>query len=161
MIIVNENNDSVLLHNISTPVPSTHFWVLDLVLMDFNLIPLNMLEEQWCKCVAIEIEGFCFSVPATWHVLITDEDTSILDTIEAENLSNHNFDLVVYDNDKSFGYCSPVRIIDSSADECVVYPSLNRHQMMCHPISPSRWIAIAPNDGYNKYFKDKLLGDIL
>ena len=161
MIIVNENNQSVMLHNVCTPLPSTHFWVLDLVMMDFTLSPLAMMEEQWCKCVALEVEGFCFSVPATWHVLISEGETSILDVIEAEKLSNHNFDVVVYDNEKSFGHCSRVRIIDSSPEECVVYPSLNRHHMMCHPISPTRWIAIAPNDGYTKYFKDKLLGDIL
>ena len=161
MLIINENNDAVVLHNICTPVPSTHFWVLDLNMMDYTLTNLSMMEEQWCKCIALQVEDFCFSVPAKWHVLISDGDTSMLDVIEAEKLSNHNFNVVVYDNDKSFAHCSAVRIIDSSPEECVVYPSLNRHHMLCHPIGPSRWIAISPNDTYNKYFKDKILGDIL
>lgn len=161
MLIIDDNNDTIILHNLHTPVASKYFWVLDLQLMDFTLTPMSMFEELWCDCVALEIEGFAFSVPAKWRVLVSDEETSTLDVVEAEELSKIPFSVVVYDNERSFAYHKPARVIDASPDEVVVYPSLNRHHMLCHPIAPNRWITIAPNDTYNKYLKNTVLGDIL
>lgn len=161
MLIVDDRNKSVMIDSLQTKLSSTHFWVLDLQMLDFTLNPLTILEERWCQCVAIEVENFVFSIPATWHVLISDEDTSMLDVVKVEQLSSKRFELVVYDNEKSFTHVSPARVVDMSTDEPVYNPSLNRHHMLCHPIAPSRWICLAPNDSYNKYLKNLTLGDII
>lgn len=161
MLIIDDKGDTIILHNVCTPVASAYFWVLDLQMMDYTLVPMPMFEELWSDCVAVQVEGFTFSMPAKWRILVSDSDTSVLDVVEAEELSKIPFDVVVYDNEKSFAYHSPARIVDVTPQHVEVYPSLNRHHMMCHPIAPSKWVSIAPNDTYNKYLKNTVLGDII
>ena len=160
MLIVDENNKSVIIPSVHVPAVWSHFWVLDLQLLDFTLTSLTMFEEYSGPSVALEIEGFAFSVPKDWNILIADPEISTLDIIEIDKLAKQSYQAVVYDNEKNTAHCSSIRIIDQSNHELNVNPSLNRHQMLCHPIGITRWVCIAPNDSYNKYLKDLVLGDL-
>lgn len=161
MLIVDDNNKSIIIPNVHVPVTSTHFWVLDLQMLDFTLSKITMFEEYSGPSVAIEIEGFVFSVPKEWNILIADPEISTLDIIEIDKLAKQSYHVVVYDNERNFAHCSRVRIVDQSNHELIVNPSLNRHQMLCHPIGVTRWVCIAPNDSYNKYLKDLTIGNLL
>lgn len=163
MLIIDENNDSYILHNVDTPTPKScqHFWVLDLVLKDFTLAPLKLIEETWCKTVTVEIEGFNVELPCKWFVLIVDPETSLIDIINVGELSRRPYNVLVYDNERNFAHGSTAKVVDMSSCERVVNPSINRHQMHCHPISKHRWIAIGNTDGYVKYLKDCVLGDLI
>ena len=41
-----------------------------------------------------------------------------------------------------------------------VGPVLNKHQMLCHPIGPNEWVTVGPSDGFNKYLKDRIAGEL-
>lgn len=161
MLIVDDTLSTYILESVHVPTSSTHFWVLDLQLLDFTLAPLEILEEIVCPALTIEINGLAFNLPTHWNVLIMDEETSQLDVVSIDELSGRPFRVFVYDNDRSFGYSEAVRVIDYSSEVHHVNPSLNRHHMLCHPFAPNKWICVAPNDGYNKYLKNLVMGDIL
>lgn len=161
MLIINENNDINILENIHVPTEPDYFWVLDLQLLDFILAPVLILEELLCPSIAIEVGGSTFSVPAKWNILVMDDDTSQLDIVEIYKLAGNPFNAMVYDTEKHTAHGSRVRVMDYAVERHNVNPSLNRHHMLCHPIGPVHWVCLAPNDSYNKYLKNLVIGDIL
>lgn len=160
MVLLDEDNNSVILSGLQTPLKSNYFWILDLQLVDFTLTPIKIIEEYWGPTISIEVEDVIITVPKKWHILITDPEISSLDILEINKLSRQPYSVVVYDNERSIAYGTTVKVIDYQNYGMVINPSLNRHHMFCHPISNSRWICIAPNDSYNKYLKDTVIGDI-
>jgi hypothetical protein len=33
--------------------------------------------------------------------------------------------------------------------------------MLCHPINKDVWCSVGPSDNFNKYLKDKTIGDLM
>lgn len=161
MLIFDEHNDTVIVESIYVPIPCESFWVLDLELMDFTLAPLDVLEEVVCPSIQLMIGGFKFVLPANWNMLVFDPDTSQLDVVEMSDLSSNEFTAFVYGPNKSS--VSPLRVatIDYLPSCKNISPTLNKHQMLCHPISPDAWVVVSSSDGYNKYLKDCVVGDII
>jgi len=52
-------------------------------------------------------------------------------------------------------------VIDYDSRYKNVGPLLNKHQMLCHPISQEAWVNVSPTDVFNKYLKEKIVGDII
>jgi hypothetical protein len=161
MIIVEENNECYKIDDVQSPISASHCWVLDLQQLDYTLNEIKVLEEIVGPSLAIDIAGFQFSVPSDWNILIMDEDTSQLDVTSIESLTSSNFKAMAYDFDKGIVRAMPLKVIDYSSSSSSVNPALNRHTMLCHPISRTHWINIAPNDPYNKYLKNLAVGDII
>lgn len=161
MLIFDENNDAIMLESITGPVLSQYMYVLDLNMMDFTLAPLLVFEEVICPTITLMIKGFAFKVPANWNILISDEETSQLDVVEISELAGKDFRALVYGMEMTSPDLEHIQVIDYDASYNNVGPSLNKFQMLCHPIEPGAWINIAPSDAYNKYLKEKLIGDII
>lgn len=160
MLIFNDNNETIILDSIHTPIMSDSFWILDLGQRDFTITPLLILEEIIAPSMRILINGFEFYLPATWNVLVIDEDTSQLDLIEASNLAGKDFQAFTYGPNKWSHGSALVRVVDFTPSHGNVAPSLSKHQMLCHPIDPSTWINIAPSDTFNRYLKGSVAGDL-
>jgi hypothetical protein len=164
MLIFDDNNRTIILDDIYTPTPTDFMWVLDLQIMDYTLAPLLVLEEIVCPSIKIKIRGFEFFLPANWNMLIYSEETSELDVVEISELAGKEFTSFVYDlsNPDIVRYLpGTVTVVDYSPEFTNVAPSLNKHQMLCHPISPTEWVNVSPSDTYNKYLKTAVVGDIL
>jgi len=161
MLIFNSLSEPIILDDIFTPITTDHFWILDLEMLDFTLTPLYVLEEIVCPSIMVNIRGFEFPVPANWHMLVYDEETLQLDTVELSNLCGKEFVSLIYGPNLRAVLPGIVSVVDYTAEYHNVYPSLNKHQMLCHPIGPELWVNIAPTDSYNKYIKDKIIGDII
>jgi hypothetical protein len=161
VLIVDDSLKAYILESVHVPTKSSHFFILDLQMLDFTLTPLEVLEEVNCPALVLNIENYEFALPSHWNVLIIDEDTSQLDIVTVDELAGKEFTLFAYDNERSYGYGIPVRVVNYLVDCHHVNPSLNRHHMLCHPFDSNKWICIAPNDGYNKYLKNLVLGDIV
>jgi len=161
MLIFNENNVPIILDSIQGPTIPEHMYVLDLILMDYTLAPLLVLEEVICPTILITIRGFSFKLPAHWNILITDDETFQLDVVEVSELAGKEFKALVYGMDMSMVELATVTVNDYYSDYQNIGPSLNKYQMLCHPISPNTWVNVSPSDSYNKYLKEKLVGDII
>lgn len=161
MLILDDKNDVFTLESIHVPTSASHFWILDLQMLDFTLTTLDVLEELFCPSIALEIDGFQFSVPASWNILVVDDETSQLDLVAVKDLAGQPFEALVYDHERCSADGQLIKVVDYTSECHNVNPSLNRHCMLCHPISESKWVNLAPNDSYNKYLKNLLVGDIM
>lgn len=161
MLIFNENNDAILLDNIQGPTLSEYMYVLDLTMMDYTLAPLLIFEEVICPTISVMIKGFTFELPANWNILVTDEETMQLDVVEISELAGKGFKAMVYGMNMSMPELEKITVNDYFSNFRNIGPSLNKYQMLCHPISPDAWVNVAPSDSYNKYLKEKLVGDII
>lgn len=161
MIILDNNNSAVILDSIHVPVLAEYFWVLDLNMYDYTLAPLLILEEVITPSIELQIGNFRFSLPANWNMLVADDDTSQLDVVEIAELAGREFKALVYGPNMSMATLETVVVTDYHPHFKNVGPSLNKHQMLCHPISPYGWISVAPTDSYNKYLKELTIGDLI
>lgn len=128
---------------------------------DFTLTQLLVFEELTSPAMQLVIDGFSFWLPTIWNILIVDSETSQLDVVEISALAGSEFEAFTYGPDESKVEPKLVTVTDYKSRMTIVGPSLNKHQMMCHPISPTSWINISPSDTYTKYLKDCVLGDLM
>lgn len=161
MLIFDENNHAVLIDSVKTPLTTEYFWVLDLEILDFTLAPFLMLEETVAPHSTLDVLGFRFSVPTTWHILSYSEETMTLDSVPIKLLSGKNFTSFVYGFNTALAIPGKIKVVDYQVEDISYGPSLNKHQMLCHPISPETWVIISPSDVFNKYLKECNVNDIL
>lgn len=161
MLIFDENNIPILIESVSAPSLIDNFWVLDLNMMDFTLTPLLVFEEIICRTVEVTIDGFSFNMPAKWNILIVDPSTMQLDVTEARKAAGTDFSAFVYGPDEPMVHPQHIAITNFYNQNLNVGPALNKHQMLCHPISPKTWVCISPSDPYNKYLKRLVAGNII
>ena len=161
MIIFDEHNHPIILDSIYGPTVTEFMWVLDLSIMDFTLAPLLMLEETICPSMQLCIQGFEFVLPASWSILVYDQETSQLDVVEVSEVAGREFTAFVYGPVSNRPTPASVIATNYYVEYKNIGPSLNKHQMLCHPIGPTEWICVSPSDSYNKYLKDKIVGDLL
>jgi hypothetical protein len=161
MVILDENNDPILLDNIDIPFPVSHFWALDLELMDFTLKKLLLSEELTTKTLSIVINGYFLEAPADWNILVYSPETSELDVVEFLDLTKYQFSAFLFNHKKNKLIENIIKVVDYNPYTKVQTPSLIKNIMLCHPMGYDNWTCIAPTDSYNKYLKDKVIGDLL
>jgi len=161
MLIFDSNSKPIILDSIHTPTLTDHFWVLDLSLMDFTLAPLISLEEVVCPTLLVRIRGFDFALPANWNILVFDSETSQLDVVELSEVCGREFTALCYGPQKNRHTPAIVSVADYYVEHKNIGPLLSKQQMLCHPIGPDEWINVSPSDTYNKYLKDRSVGDLI
>jgi hypothetical protein len=161
MLIFDGNSQPIILDSIHGPTVTEHMWVLDLSMLDFTLAPLLMLEEVVCPSIRILVKGFEFTLPANWNVLVYDRETAQLDVVELAETAGREFTALTYGPKKSSVSPAIITVTNYFVENKNIGPSLNKHQMLCHPIGPDEWICVSPSDTYNKYLKDIIVGDLI
>ena len=161
MLIFNEHSQPTIIDNIYGPIISEYAWVLDLAARDFMLSPITMVEETICPAIQLLVNGFEFMLPANWNILVFDRDTVQLDVIELSEVAGRQFTAFTYGPAKSHPSPMIVTVTDYKVEHRHVGPSLNKHQMLCHPVGPEEWVCVGHSDVYNKYLKDITVGDLL
>lgn len=161
MLIFDKDNEAVILESIYAPTLADHFWVLDLNMLDFTLSPLLVLEEIVGPSIQILINGFQFILPANWNILVCDPESMQLDVIEVAEVAGKEFSAMLYGPNHSMVQTATIAATDYFPSYANIGPSLNKHQMLCHPVAPETWICISPSDTYNKYLKDLVSGDLI
>lgn len=160
MMIFNDDNHPIIIDSIYTPVLSNFFWILDLEMMDYTITPLLTLEEIISPSMVLQIEGFTFNLPASWNILVVDNETSQLDLIESNQLAGKAFNAFTFGPHKWTHKNESIKVINFASSFIHTGPSLNKHQMLCHPIGPDTWVNVAPSDTFNRYLKNRVAGDL-
>ena len=161
MLIFDEQDQPIILDSIHSPVLTNYHWVLDLTMLDFTLTPLVMLEETISSSMQVTINGFNLILPTNWNILVFDQETSQLDLIELSEATGREFTALVYGPNHVKYASGIITVTDYFVEHKNVGPSLNKHQLLCHPISATEWISVSPANNYNKYLKDMTVGDLL
>ena len=160
MLIFDEHDKTIILDSIHTPLISEYMYVLDLNIMDFTLSPLLVLEETVAPTIELLIMGFKFTLPASWNILVVDEETLQLDVVGVSELAGRDFRVFLYGPNQSRHEMAIAVVTDFHPNFHNVGPSLSKHQMLCHPVAPNWWINAAPTDSYNKFLKNTVAGDL-
>ena len=162
MIFLDENNIPIMIDSIDVPTISEYFWSFSLKEMDFMLTEIKTFEELVTPSLIISVMGYVIELPANWNVLIYSPETSQLDTTEVFRLARINFDVLVYNHkkDQVSTNVGEATVLDYYPMSKLRTPSLHKNTMLCHPIGPDHWICVAPTDSYNKYLKDRVIGDL-
>lgn len=161
MLIFDGNSQPLVIDNIHGPTTTDYLWVLDLNDTDFTMAPLTMLEEVVCPSIQLLINGFEFILPANWNILVYDRETAQLDVVELSEAAGREFTAFTYGPSKSQPSPAIITVTNYHIEYKNVGPSLNKHQMLCHPISMNEWVCVSPSDTYNKYLKNIIVGDLL
>jgi hypothetical protein len=161
MLIFDENSQPIVIDNLYAPLVSHHLWVLDLAMMDYTLAPFMILEEITCSSITLQVMGFDFTLPSSWFVLVYDEETTQIDVVQVSDLAGAEFTALLYGPKQNKAQPAKITVMDYHNQYRNIGPSLNKHQMLCHPVSPGSWINVSSTDVYNKYLKDMALADIL
>lgn len=160
MIISDEDSKPYLISNIETPTTVDYFWSLDLENMDYSLQELKMFEELTTPSLAVRIWDFVMVIPANWNVLVYSPETSQLDFVEASELTRGGFTCVMYEHETDKIRAGEAVVIDYNPEDYIRSPVLRKYTMLCHHIGAKHWACIAPTDNYNKFLKDKVIGDL-
>ena len=161
MLVFDNDNKPLILDSIHTPTIADHIWVLDLQMKDFTLTPLMVLEEIYAPTVELLVCGFQFPMPSPWNILVVDPETMQLDITAIKDVAGKEFHVFLYGLEKSRHETAVARVVDYHPYYYNVAPSLNKHQMLCHPVAPDVWVNVAPSDTYNKYLKEAIAGDLI
>lgn len=161
MVILDENSEPILLDNIDIPFPVSHFWALDLEMMDFTLKEIKLCEDLETKTISVIINGFSIEAPCDWNILVYSPETSELDVVAFSDLTKHSFSAFVYDHKRGKLIDNHIRVVHYNQWTNVQTPSMTKNCMLCHPLGYDAWACISPTDSYNKYLKDKVIGDLL
>lgn len=161
MLIFDDNSQPIILDNIYGPTPTEYMWVLDLAQRDFMLSSLDMLEETVCPTLTVLIRGFELALPANWNILVYDRETAQLDVVSLSEAAGREFTAFTYGPRRSKPTPELITVTNYFPERTNVGPTLNKHQMLCHPVGPEDWVCVSPSDSFNKYLKDIIVGDLI
>jgi hypothetical protein len=100
-------------------------------------------------------------LPASWSILVYDEETMAIDVVEVANATGRQFTALIYGPSKTRADSASISVTDYLPSHKNVNPGLNKNQMLCHPISMNEWICVSPSDQYSKYLRDLIVGDLI
>jgi hypothetical protein len=136
MIVLPEYGHPYIIESVSGPVVPKYSWFYDSGVNDFLLKPIRLLEETTGATVRVRINGFEFDVPASWHLLVVDEETKIVDTIQITQCSSSSCEAFLMHPDESSYVTSPIVLLDLYMKRSCVHVMIPRGSMMLHPVGP-------------------------
>jgi hypothetical protein len=119
-----------------------------------------MLEEIHSPAIVLDVLGFTFTLPTNWFVIVYDTETTQIDAVKISELTGNTHTLM--GSSISSPRVAPIKAtpVDYFPQYKHVGPSLNKHQMLCHPVAPDFWISVSSIDTYSKYLKEMIVGDL-
>lgn len=167
MLILPEYNKPFLIESLTSPLIIKHNWIFNGSYVDFMLSPITYLEETTGAAIKIRVNGTEFWVPATWQILVTDQETYQLDTVSIQSCVSSSHVAFSFSPDEMRLRTLSVEAIDYVESMSLVHPMINKGTSLVHPVGPVTTnnktiqlaIAIGPHDLY-KFLADKVVGDI-
>lgn len=170
MQILPEWNKPYILDSLSGPVIAEYFWAFSGPMLDFTLLPINYLEETIGPIIEIQINNTALLIPANWHIMVVDQETSTIDVVPIANCALNDYYAVLSSAVDSKIRMQHVQVNDLAPRVSCVHPMLPKGTMMLHPVGPESEkpemnnflsICIGPYDLYSKYLQDKTIGDLI
>jgi len=95
-----------------------------------------LLEETIGPTVVARINGFTFDIPASWNLLVVDEETRLVDTVQITQCSSSNYHAFLMHPDVSRYVLSPIVLVDLVMKKSCVHVMIPKMHMMLHPVGP-------------------------
>lgn len=138
MLILADYNGPYIIDRLNGPVVPKFNWVFDGPLQDLKLSKLEYLEETTGQVIEIMINAFKFKVPASWHILICDQETMLIDTIQISDCSRSSHQALLVCTVNSNLYYDEIKLIDFIELESLPHVSVAKGSMLLHPVGPAQ-----------------------
>lgn len=135
MIIFTDYNKPYVIDDLYSPVVPRHFWVFNGLMQDFTLSPIMYLEETSGPTFEIEVDGVSVLLPASWHLLVTDDDHYKVDTVRVSDCSKNRYHALLMTDADNKVRTAEIRVVDYFDHKSLIHPMLDKENMLCHPIS--------------------------
>ena len=168
MLFLSDLNKPYIVDSLNQPMVVKHHWIFSAHMLDFKINQISYLEESSGPAVKLKVNDFAFFVPASWNILIVDDDTYQIDTVPVTSCSNakcHAFAMCPTDSKMRM---FEVTIEDFEPKMSLVHPMIQRATAICHPIGTTLdrqkesdvCVVVGPFD-LHKWVNNKTIGDIL
>lgn len=134
MLCLPDYNFPYLIDDVSSPVIPKFSWYYDISLNDIVLRPILLLEESVGPTVRVKINVMEFNVPASWNLMIVDEETKTVDTVPIMQCSSSSYSALLLHPESNDYYPSPVILLDLYPSESCSYIMIPKMHMMLHPV---------------------------
>lgn len=134
MLILPDYNFPYMIEDVSEHVVPKYSWFYDVDMNDFMLKPIRFLEETIGATVVVRINNQKFNVPASWNLMVVDEETKIVDTVPIVQCSSNNYKAFMMHPETNDYHVSSVDLIDLIPKSSCVHVMIPRLCMMLHPV---------------------------
>lgn len=117
----------------SNPISPRFCWFYDVELNDFLLKPIRLLEETTGTTVRVRINDADFNIPASWNLLVVDEETKMVDTVQITQCNSANYLAFLMHPFENTYTLSPIVLLDLYMKESCSHVSIPKMNMMLHP----------------------------
>lgn len=170
MLIFTDYHKPLIIDSLDTPLVTRHHWVLSGSMKDFKLSTIPYIEETKGPSIEVMVEGFSFIVPASWNILVVDDETTTIDTVPISNCSTGSHKVLLMSAVDSKIRKGNIKVLDLHPVYSCYHPMIAKGTMLCHPVGPEERrdgvenilnVMIGPHDLYSKYLKDMSAAELL
>jgi hypothetical protein len=127
------------------------------------------LEEVAGATINLVINEINITMPASWHILVVDPDTRLVDTIPVAQCVYNEYKALMIGTINSRYIDSTIKVLElDSNDNVQVYPKISKGTMMLHPAGLEIGneenvlsIVVGPYDLYDRYLQDVSARELL
>lgn len=119
---------------VSSPITPKYCWFYDVEFNDFMLKPIRFLDETTGATVKVRINDTELNVPASWNLLVVDEETKIVDTVQITQCNSSNYLAFMMHPSESNYVLSPITLLDLYMKESCTHVMIPRMSMVLHPV---------------------------
>lgn len=168
MLVLPDYAKPYMIDSLSSPVVIKHNWMFNATIVDFVLSPITYLEETQGPAVKLRINNADFWVPSSWKILVTDNETYQLDTVNIQSCANTNHLAFAFSPSEMKLRTFDIMVTDYSEHMNLTHPMINKGYAMIHPCGLVQQfnkpdfvtsVIIGPHDLY-KHIGDKVVGDL-
>jgi hypothetical protein len=138
MQILPEYGFPYLIDQVTGPVVPKFAWYYDVPTNDFMMKNIVMLEETTGPTVLCRINGTELRIPASWHILVCDEETKSVDTVQITKCGSSGFKAFMMHPQLNRYGLADVQLLDLDLEGEVVHLLIPRLTLVCHPVGPTQ-----------------------
>jgi hypothetical protein len=153
--------------DISDPITPEYSWFYDAGVNDFLMRPIMMLEETSGPTVTAKINTELVQLPASWYMLIIDDETKAVDTVQITQCANSAFRAFAMHPKLNRFEMIDVQLLDINYTGVVVHLTVPRMNLICCPIGKTQQskgmpmnVLVGPTD-VGKYMNNMTAPELL
>ena len=136
ILIITEYNAPYIISQLNAPIVPKFNWIFSGEIQDFKLSQISYLEETTGPAIEVMINKYKFTIPASWQILIADQETMLVDTVPISNCSSAMHQALLMCPTTMSLYTDEVKIIDYVPESVQHHVSIAKGSMLCHPVGP-------------------------
>lgn len=130
MEILSEVHRPYRLDSFSESLSITHFWSFSAHMLDFKLSSLEYLEETVGGTVKVQIDNTTVDIPASWHIMIVDKETYMIDMIPITKCASFDTDVFLFSPEDGKLATGKIKILEYNQKGTCFAPEIQKATAM-------------------------------